>query len=111
MDAPDDDDEPSELAQHLSDFDLGEIAQHLGDLGLGDVPARACTPVHTLESVVPWAVPRWLQLELGWLEPYGPPPRIVWYDRRSWQWWGWLVVYVVAAVLDLVVIVAAAAGQ
>jgi hypothetical protein len=65
----------------------------------------------TFASVVAWKIPRWLQEELGWVEPYGPPPRTFWWERRSWRWWGWFVVYVVAGAVDLVVFVAASAGR
>jgi hypothetical protein len=65
----------------------------------------------TFGTVVPWTVPRWLREELGWVEPYGPTPRISWWERRPGRWWLWFVVYVIAAVFDLVLIIAAAAGR
>jgi hypothetical protein len=100
MDAPDDD-EPSEIRRGATDFGLGDDGP--------DAPAYDVGP--SLESVVAWTVPRWLREELGWVEPYGPPPRIVWWERRSWRCWLWFVVYVIAAVSDLVLIIAAAAGR
>jgi len=87
VDAPVDDDALDELADPLAD------------------------PPPTFETAVAQKVPRWLREELGWVEPYRPEPRAVWWEQRSWRWWCWCVVYVVAGVVDLLLIIAGASGR